>query len=347
MSVFSMAISKSLVSNMPKIDQPFTIPGAPPSLLLTRDLIPDTVIKFSNLDDPLIQVLLNCIFAKNGVGDTDTSSQGILVNSFIDIEQGYVELFESFYCEGAHAWLVGPLCMLAGSLQNEEIIDEEDCLTWLDEREKNHESVIYVSFGTQTCVLDEQLDEVAHGLIASGHPFIWAIRSETWVPPKSLVSDISARGKIVRGWVPQKHVLEHPATGAFLSHCGWNSVLESICCGVPILCRPMIAEQPLNEKHVVDILGAGLQIDAKREEFVDRKAVERGVKQVMEDAKVRENAAKLQRAASKAVADGGSSQLALEQLLNELIKVRNNKSNGVLNSSSGKDSGKCVSERAL
>jgi hypothetical protein len=93
MSVFSMAISKSLVSNMPKIDQPFTIPGAPPSLLLTRDLIPDTVIKFSNLDDPLIQVLLNCIFAKNGVGDTDTSSQGILVNSFIDIEQGYVELF--------------------------------------------------------------------------------------------------------------------------------------------------------------------------------------------------------------------------------------------------------------
>lgn len=332
---------------MPKDNQPFTIPGAPPSVLLTQDLIPDTITKFSNPDDPLIQVLLNYVLAMNGVGDTDTNSQGILVNSFIDIERGYVELFESFYHGGVRAWLVGPLCMLAGSLLNEEIVDEEGCLTWLDEREKNHESVVYVSFGTQTHLSNEQLDEVAHGLIASGHPFIWAVRSATWIPPESLVSDISAQGKIVRGWVPQKQVLEHPATGAFLSHCGWNSVLESICCGVPILCWPMIAEQPLNEKHVVDILGAGVRIGAKRDEIVDRKAVERGMKQVMEDGEVRAKAAELQPAAGKAVADGGSSQLALEQLLNELIKVRNNKTNGVVDSRSDKALGNCVSKGLL
>ncbi|KAJ4792674.1 Glycosyltransferase [Rhynchospora pubera] len=325
MSVFSMALCKSFMPNMPKDDQPFTIPGMSPSLLFTRDLIPDTITKFSNLDDPEIQFLLNHVFAVEGVGDTDCSSQGILVNSFIDIEQEYVKLFESFYREGARAWLVGPLCMLAGNLLNEEISDEEGCLTWLNEKEKNHEPVIYVSFGTQTYVSNEQLDEVAHGLIASGYPFIWAVRSKTWMPPESLIPDISARGKIVRGWVPQKQVLKHSATGAFLSHCGWNSVIESICCGVPILCWPMINEQPLNEKHVVDVLGAGVRIGAKRDEIVGREAVENGVKRVMEDGKVRERTATLQRAAGKAVAEGGSSQLALSQLFNELRKVRDSK----------------------
>lgn len=314
---------------MPKDDRPFTIPGTPPSLLLTKDLIPDEITKFSNLDDPLTQVLFNYVLAMDGVGNTDNSSHGILVNSFIDIEQGYVELFESFYRGGARAWLAGPLCMLAGSLLNEEITDEDGCLTWLDERERKHESVLYVSFGTQTHVSIEQLDEVAHGLIASGHPFIWAVRSKTWMPPESLVLDISARGKIVRGWVPQKQVLEHAATSAFLSHCGWNSVLESISSGVPILCWPMIAEQPLNEKHVVDLLGAGVRIGAKRDEIVGRTAVEHGVKQVMEDDKVREKVAELQRAAGKTIAEGGASQLALEQLFNELIRMRDNKTKRV------------------
>lgn len=325
---------------MPKDDQPFTIPGTPPSLLLTKDLIPDDITKFSNLDDPLTQVLFNYVFFMDGVGDTDTSSQGILVNSFIDIEHGYVELFESFYRGGARAWLVGPLSMLAGSLVNEEITDEEGCLTWLDERERKHESVLYVSFGTQTHVSNEQLDEVAHGLITSGHPFIWAVRSKTWIPPESLVLDISARGKIVRGWVPQKQVLEHAATSAFLSHCGWNSVLESISSGVPILCWPMIAEQSLNEKHIVDLLGAGVRIGAKRDEIVGRMAVEHGVKQVMEDDKVREKVAELQRAAGKAVAEGGASQLALEQLFNELIKMRDNKTK-LVDSISDKGFEKC------
>ncbi|KAJ4816496.1 Glycosyltransferase [Rhynchospora pubera] len=349
MSVFSMAMNKSLKYNMPKDDQPFTVPGTPPSLLLTRDDIPDAITKFSKVDDPEIKFYLNHVFAMDGVGDTDCSSQGILVNSFIELEQEYVKLFESFYRKGARAWLVGPLCTLAGNLLNEEISDEEGCLTWLDEREKNHNSVLYVSFGTQTHVSHEQLDEVAHGLIASGYPFIWVVRSKTWTPPQSLVPDISTRGKIVRGWVPQKQVLEHAATGAFLSHCGWNSVLESISCGVPILCWPMISEQPLNGKHVVDILGAGVRIGAKRDEIVSREAVENGVKRVMEDDKVRENTAMLQRAAGKAVAEGGSSQVELSQLFDELSCsgrcARDNKRKCVDSCSEGGFE-ECVSERA-
>ncbi|KAJ3699074.1 hypothetical protein LUZ61_002779 [Rhynchospora tenuis] len=325
MSVFSMTFCKSLKYNMPKDDQPFTIPGMSPSLLFTRDLIPDSITKLSNLDDLETQFFLNHICAVEAVGDTDCSSQGILVNSFIDIDQEYVKLLESYYREGARAWLVGPMCMLAGNLLNEEISDEEGCLTWLDEREKNHKSVLYVSFGTQTYVSNEQLDEVAHGLIASGYPFIWVVRSKTWMPPESLIQDISARGKIVRGWIPQKQVLKHAATGAFLSHCGWNSVLESISCGVPILCWPMIAEQRLNEKHVVDILGAGVRIGSKRDKIVGREAVENGVKRVMEGGKLQEKNAMLRRAADKAVSEGGSSQLALSQLFNELRKVCDNK----------------------
>ncbi|KAJ3695409.1 hypothetical protein LUZ60_000786 [Juncus effusus] len=323
MSTFSMALCKSLAFKLPPDDGAlFNLTGTPPSLMLTRDIVPQDILSFSNSDDPMTHVLMNYVFNMKDVGNTDTSSWGILVNSFTDVDQGFVKLLESFYHEGARAWLMGPLCLLAESMLNEETIDEESCLAWLDERKKSPNSVVYVSFGTQTHVSDEQLDEVAHGLVASVHPFIWAVRSKTWIPPESLTTDISSKGKIVRGWVPQKQVLGHRSVGGFITHCGWNSILESICYGVPLLCWPMIAEQALNEKHVVEILGNGVSIGAKRGEILGRKEVERGVKELIEEGKVREKAKELRRAAEVAVAEGGASRVVIQELLDKLRKMR-------------------------
>uniref|UniRef100_A0A0D3GI93 Uncharacterized protein n=2 Tax=Oryza TaxID=4527 RepID=A0A0D3GI93_9ORYZ len=148
------------------------------------------------MDDPVTRFLIDNVF------QSDVRSWGILVNSFAALDGDYVAPVEAFYEQGARAWLVGPLLPAAGETpeRDEENDDPEGCLAWLDERAARPGSVVYVSFGTQAHVADEQLDELARGLVQSGHPFLWAVRSNTWSPPVDVGPD---QGRIVRGWVPQ------------------------------------------------------------------------------------------------------------------------------------------------
>ncbi|XP_008794406.1 UDP-glycosyltransferase 73B4-like [Phoenix dactylifera] len=318
MSTFSMALCKSLWVHQPHSTSaasgdhrlPFHVPGTPPSLLLTLTDVPDTIRNSANPDDPVTQYL-------NELGDSDVSSWGIVVNSFAAVDGDYVRLLESFYLGGARACLVGPLSLLA-DIES----DAHECLKWLDGKDRG--SVVFVSFGTQVHVPVTQLHEVAHGLVQSGHSFVWVVRSETWAPPDC----VQERGKIVRGWVPQREILGHVAVGGFVSHCGWNSVLESLSAGVPILAWPMIAEQRLNAKHVVELLGAGVLVGAEAGEIIGREEVAKGVKEVMGGGekgwKAREGAAELRQAAAAAVAEGGTSDQALEELLEELRRANSN-----------------------
>ncbi|KAM0824027.1 hypothetical protein ACQ4PT_070479 [Festuca glaucescens] len=181
--------------------------------------------------------------------------------------------------------------------------------------------VVYVSFGTQAYVSNEQLDELARGLVQSGHHFLWAVRSAAWSPPV----DVGQRGRIVRGWVPQRSVLAHRAVGGFVSHCGWNSVMESLAAGKPLLAWPFMAEQHLNAYHVANIIGAGVRIvDVKVSggAVVERAEVEEKVRRLMnageEGWKMRERATWAQQAAKAAVSDGGTSRVALMKLVEEL-----------------------------
>ncbi|KAG1364422.1 Glycosyltransferase [Cocos nucifera] len=319
MSAFSMALCKSLWVHQPHSTSaasgdhrlPIHVPGTPPSLLLTLVEVPDTVRNAANPDDPVIQFL-------NELGDSDVSSWGIVVNSFAKVDGDYVRLLESFYRGGARAWLLGPLSLFADPES-----DARDCLKWLDGKDRG--SVVYVSFGTQVHVPDTQLDEVAHGLVQSGYNFVLVVRSESWVPPDC----VEEGGKVVGGWVPQGKILGHAAIGGFVSHCGWNSVLESLSAGVPILTWPMIAEQQLNAKHVVELLGAGVRLGGgETGEIIEREEVAKGVKEVMGGGekgwKARERAAELRRAAADAVAEGGTSDRALEELLEELRRANSN-----------------------
>uniref|UniRef100_A0ACD5WS87 Uncharacterized protein n=1 Tax=Avena sativa TaxID=4498 RepID=A0ACD5WS87_AVESA len=310
MSCFSMAIIKSLIASGPQPPgcDDFHVPGMPEHVRITAAEVPDTIGKICDPEDPVVR------FVMDDIGDSDVRSWGVLVNSFATLDQDYVAPFESFYQPKARAWLAGPLFLAAGG---EEELDPESCLSWLD---KTTGPVVYVSFGTQAHVPDKQLDELAWGLVQSGHPFLWAVRSETWSSPV----DLGPHGRVVRGWVPQRSVLAHRAVEGFVSHCGWNSVMESLAAGKPVLAWPMMAEQQLNAKHVADIIGAGVRmniVDSKV--VVDRAEVEKMVRRLMdagskEGREMRDRAARAREDAKLAVSDGGTSRMALLKLVDEL-----------------------------
>ena len=116
---------------------------------------------------------------------------------------------------------------------------ELDCTGWLDKKPPN--SVLYVSFGSYAHISKHELQEIAFGLLQSGVSFVWALRpdvvssNDTNPLPLGFEDDIKDQGLIVP-WCNQKTVISHPSIGGFLTHCGWNSILESIWCGVPLVC---------------------------------------------------------------------------------------------------------------
>ncbi|CAN6207382.1 unnamed protein product [Urochloa humidicola] len=326
MSCFASAICKALAASPPPSYEPgarmLRVPEMPEHVVVAAEEVPDGVARRADPDDPFAR-----FFARE-IGDSDVRSWGVLVNSFAALDEDYVPGLESFYRPGgARAWLVGPLFLAAGDTASPEEgettkeQDPEGCLAWLDERAAG--SVVYVSFGTQAHVTDAQLDEIAHGLVESGHAFLWAVRSGAWSPPV----DVGPNGRVVRGWVPQRSVLAHGAVGGFVSHCGWNSVMESLAAGKPLLAWPMIAEQHLNARHVANVLGVGVRVAVKAGGgVVGRAHVEEKVRELMDaDGKaargMRERAAAAQRAAKAAVSPGGTSAVALRDLVEELQRT--------------------------
>ncbi|TVU08026.1 hypothetical protein EJB05_41410, partial [Eragrostis curvula] len=295
MSCFSSAICKAL-SASPPVDHAgalFHVLGMPEHVEVAAEELPYG----GRPDNPVTRFFVDVI------GDSDVRSWGVLVNSFAALDEDYVPALESFYEPGARAWLVGPMFLAAGEPDGEQEPeqDPEGCLS-LARRE---------SFPTG--VRDLRLVRHAgahHGRAARrdparagavGHPFLWAVRSDTWSPP---VDAAGLDGLIVRGWVPQRSVLAHPSVGGFVSHCGWNSVMESLAAGKPVLAWPMIAEQHLNARHVANVLGVGVRMNVKEnmENVVGRGEVEEKVRELMdadgkEGKRMRERAAWAQQVA--------------------------------------------------
>ncbi|KAJ9167606.1 hypothetical protein P3X46_019223 [Hevea brasiliensis] len=302
MDVLSMAICKYTWVHQPhlkakSVSDPLHLPGVKLPFTLTSAELPETVNK-QNQDDLLSKLI-------EEVGEANANSWGVVVNSFEELEKSHILCFESFYSE-AKAWCLGPL-FLYEEMEDLEKRNFSMLMQWLVEQ-ITPDSVIYVSFGTQADVSDTQLDEVAFGLKESGFPFVWLVRSKTWTLPGGMEEKI--KGK---------------AVGGFLSHCGWNSVLESVSVGMPLLAWPMIAEQSLNTKLIVDGLVAGLSL--KREQncgsgvVVSREAICEGVRELMEGEKGRnakERAQALGRVARRAVQEGGSSDVTLSKMIAQL-----------------------------
>ncbi|PKI33541.1 hypothetical protein CRG98_046097 [Punica granatum] len=178
-----------------------------------------------------------------------------------------------------------------------------------------------------------QLHEIALGLEASGQPFVWVVKKdeaveegkEDWLP-QGYEDRMQGKGLIIRGWAPQVLILDHRAVGGFVTHCGWNSTLEGISAGVPMVTWPVAAEQFYNEKFITEVLRIGAPVGVKQwmrqvGDSVKSEQVEKAVRKVMvgeEAEEMRAQARELSKMAKKAVEEGGSSHSDLMALLEEL-----------------------------
>uniref|UniRef100_A0A0E0L4B4 Glycosyltransferase n=1 Tax=Oryza punctata TaxID=4537 RepID=A0A0E0L4B4_ORYPU len=253
---------------------------------------------------------------------------GVAVNTFLGLEQPY---YEKFLRDGfaKRAYLVGPLCL--PQPPPEAHAGEPSCIRWLDS--KPSRSVVYICFGSFAPVSEEQLDELALGLEASGEPFLWAVRADGWSPPAGWTERVGDKGMLVIGWVPQTAILAHAATAAFLTHCGSSSLLEAVAAGVPLLTWPLVFDQFIEEKLVTDVLQIGEKVwdgprSVRYEEatVVPAAAVARAVARFLEpggtgDA-ARRRAQELAAEAHAAVAEGGSSYGDLRRLIDDMVEAR-------------------------
>jgi UDP:flavonoid glycosyltransferase YjiC (YdhE family) len=180
---------------------------------------------------------------------------------------------------------------------------------------------------------DCELLEIALGLEASRQQFIWVVKreqndQEEWLP-EGFEQRMEGKGLIIRGWAPQLLILQHEAVGAFLTHCGWNSILEGVSAGVPMITWPLFEDQFSNEKLVTQILGIGVAVGAQKSEdgsmkseaSVKREAIEKAVTKIMvddEQEEMRRKVFALGEMARSAVEEGGSSFTDLTALIEEL-----------------------------
>ncbi|GLJ48689.1 hypothetical protein SUGI_1026940 [Cryptomeria japonica] len=161
---------------------------------------------------------------------------------------------------------------------------------------------------------EKQLEELALGVEATRRPFLWVVRSDLMkgskaILPAGFLERVRDRGCLV-SWVPQLEVLSHPSIACFVTHCGWNSVQESITMGVPMLCWPHFSDQFLNRTYVVDVWKLGLSFNANSQGIIEQGKFVKSVEILLESEQgleIREEAKKLKIIARDAVKDGGSS----------------------------------------
>ncbi|KAG1327366.1 anthocyanidin 3-O-glucosyltransferase 2 [Cocos nucifera] len=258
--------------------------------------------------------------------------KGIVINTFTELEPNAINAIFEGRCVPDHPtpaiYPVGPV-LSVGKQEGHE------CIEWLDGQPQG--SVVFLCFGSRGFFNKEQVMEIAAGLERSRHRFLWCLRSPPegkYEPPRD--ADLGAmlpegflerakgRGMVWPRWAPQAEILGHKAVGGFASHCGWNSCLESLCAGVPMLGWPLYAEQRFNAFEMTREVRVATEIRVGDGGMVGAEEVERGVRCLMgedvEGRKVRERAREVKELGRRAREEGGSSRLALEALVKEFIK---------------------------
>jgi UDP:flavonoid glycosyltransferase YjiC (YdhE family) len=257
-------------------------------------------------------------------------ASAVILNSFGDLEGEAVEAMEALGLPKVYT--LGPLPLVAredtptprSSITLSLWKEQEEVLQWLDGKEPG--SVVYVNFGSITVMTSEQMVEFAWGLAQSGMQFLWIVRrdlvkGDTAVLPAEFLEETAGRG-LMASWCPQQEVLDHPAVGAFLTHSGWNSTLESMCGGVPVISWPFFADQQTNCRYQCNEWGIGMEIDSN----VQRNAVAGLITEIMEGEKgkeMRKNAEEWREKAIKAAEPGGASHRNFDALVRDVLLSKN------------------------
>ncbi|XP_021745423.1 anthocyanin 3'-O-beta-glucosyltransferase-like [Chenopodium quinoa] len=330
--------------NVKSDDEPFLLPGLPHPIYMTRSEHPPW-IQSSNFYTTFL----------NKIKEADGNSYGLLVDTFYELEKDYIDFYRTTL--DCRTWCIGPIFLhhdhalhkinSKDKLNHDNNKSDENnpskhpCLEWLDKMPRG--KVVYVSFGSLSRFSSAQLLEIAHALESSGHPFIWVVRKKEseevgvkWLP-EGFEERISQKsiGMLIEGWAPQPQILEHPAIGGFVTHCGWNSSEESLAAGLPVVVWPLSAEQFYNRKLFIDVLKIGVGVGNMKwssmidgtDELVKRDKIENAVREMMGDhveaQERRQRAKEFGIAAKKAVQQGGSSYDSLTAVIDELHRLKN------------------------
>ncbi|KAA8518729.1 hypothetical protein F0562_016497 [Nyssa sinensis] len=276
--------------------------------------------------------------------DTSTGLHRMIFKSFEEVKRAdfiICNTVEEFECETISAlhkkqptFAIGPIfpTSFTKSIVATSLWSESDCTQWLNTKSRG--SVLYVSFGSLANVSKKDIVEIAHGLLLSRVNFIWVLRPnivssvESYSLPVGFEDDIKDKGLILP-WCSQIAVISHPSIGGFLTHCGWNSILESIKCAVPLLCFPLFTDQLTNRKLVVDDWRIGINLCDKNS--ITRQEVAEKINHLMGGKsadELRKLIKKVKRTMESALAIDGSSEKNFNQFIQD-VKVKIQENNGV------------------
>jgi anthocyanidin 3-O-glucosyltransferase len=265
--------------------------------------LPDDIVG-ENINSPF-SIMLHQMSRR--LPDSDAVVLNTIQGLDLTVESYFTQKFTNYF-------LAGPFHLLNSS-ETEPPSDPYGCLSWLDQHELA--TVVYISLGTIVTIPPSELTALANGLEASGMPFIWSLKenARSLLPPGFIDrTRETGKGKVVP-WAPQKSVLGHKAVGAFVCHCGWNSVMESIAAGVPILCRPFFGDQMVTARAISHVWKFGIALDGG---IFTEEGVINALEAVLkgeEGRKMREMAQELEDMAKTALSEQGSSRENLKRLM--------------------------------
>ncbi|XP_043693443.1 UDP-glycosyltransferase 88F3-like [Telopea speciosissima] len=259
------------------------------------------------------------------LGTNLLKSKGIITNTIEALEPKAINAIRN---QAPAIFCVGPLLA-----EPKDQSGAADCLSWLDKQPSR--SVIFLCFGSLGAFSVKQIAEIAVGLERSGQRFLWVVKNPPPIGggrmqlsamdfdlealmPEGFLERTSDRGLVVKSWAPQVEVLSRESVGGFVTHCGWNSVLEAVCAGMPMVAWPLYAEQPLNKKVLVEEMRVALPMEAAEEDgFVIAAEVEKRVRMLIDSEEGREISKRCREMKEKALAawaEGGSSRTAFAEL---------------------------------
>ncbi|GLJ48532.1 hypothetical protein SUGI_1023930 [Cryptomeria japonica] len=252
----------------------------------------------------------------------------ILFNTIYELEGGVADDLSREMC----VFPIGPL-IFPEFLNGDRKIsttasiweDNMECLEWLEKQ--CEQSVIYVSFGSHGILNNQQVEELALGLEETQRPFLWVVHSDvmngtTGGLPAGFLDRVDDRGCIV-SWAPQLRVLSHPSIACFVTHCGWNSVQESITMGVPMLCWPHFGDQFINSTYVVHVWKVGLPLKLNNDGLIEKEEFRRAIERLVateEGRAIREEMKKWNSIARNTVKEGGLSSTNYKLFVEAMMK---------------------------
>lgn len=253
---------------------------------------------------------------ENMVEETKKASC-LIFNTFQEVEgQDLGKLEQDFKMP---TFAIGPFHKYFSAASSSILTQEKSSVSWLDAQAPK--SVLYVSFGSIASMAAKDLAEVAWGLAGSMQPFLWVVRpglvdGAEWLEmlPNEFLSSVRERSHIVK-WAPQQEVLSHPAIAGFWTHCGWNSTVEAICEGVPMICSPFFGDQMVNSRYVNNVWRIGIMMERGMERGEIGDVIRRLVRE-REGEEIRERVMCLKEKAGVCLIEGGSSYLALDGFIN-------------------------------